>query len=560
MVFDIKVNNRIIKAKRGEYILTALNRNGIKIPTLCYLTDLFPTGSCRMCVVEVEGKDELITACDHFVEEWMNIKTHSPKVIKARKTILELLVANHPNDCLYCDRNCDCELQNLAEELNITEHNFFKNNKNYKIDITSPALIFDPGKCILCGRCVRICNEVLGVSAIEIIKKEENTFVATTNRKDLNHSDCVNCGQCALVCPTAAFSNKNQFNKIQAALNNKEITKIAFYSSDILISIAQKLNISPDKKLKLIINAALRNLGFDKIFDINLAYQLAVEEQADEIIKKINISDNDLMFLSYCPAWIKYAEENMKDIYKNISSCKSPEQILASLLKTYFAKNEKLAPEKIHTTLISSCTASKYEIQKDEFITGNQQNIDTVLTTKEFLKLIKVYGIDINNIKAENTDLLNKNDKNSDKIIFTNYSEDIIKSLHLKLTEKKLSEFKIIKKEERLNKLQYLHKEIEIGENTFKTFVVTGIENLKSLIKNIKKENNVYNIIEFMMCPNGCVEGGGQFYSYFINSFESTSMTIEKSGNEYVDYDFTEIHSFAEKYFENNKKRLLHRK
>ena len=558
MVFDIKVNNKTIKAKRGEYILTVLNRNGIKIPTLCYLNDLFPAGSCRICIVEVEGKDELITACDHFVEEWMSIKTHSPKVIKARKTILELLIANHPNDCLYCDKNGDCELQNLAEELNITEHNFFKSNKNYKIDITSPALIFDPGKCILCGRCVRICNEVIGVSAIDILKDGENTFVATTNKKDLNHSGCVNCGQCTLVCPTAAFSNKNQFGKIQTALNNKEICKIAFYSSDILISIAQKLNLNPDKKLKLIINAAIRNLGFDKVFDINLAYQLTVEEQADEIISKINNSDNEIMFLSYCPAWMKYAEENMQNFYKNISSCKSPEQIFASLLKTYFADNQKLSPKNIHTTLITSCTASKYEIQKDEFITDNQQNIDTVLTTKEFLKLIKLYGIDINNIKPENTDLLLNDDKNSDKIIFSNYAEDIIKALHLKLTGEKLSEFKINKNEK--NKLQYLFNETKIGKNTFRTFIVTGIDNLKNLIKDIKKENNVYNIIEFMMCPNGCVEGGGQFFSYFVNSFDSSSMIIEKSKNEYINYDFTGIHKFAEKYFENNKKRLLHRK
>ncbi|HPK04700.1 MAG TPA: 2Fe-2S iron-sulfur cluster-binding protein, partial [Bacteroidales bacterium] len=260
MFFDIEVNNKIIKARQGETILQALSRNGIKVPTLCYMEDFTPTGACRMCVVEVEGMNDLAPACSHPVEEWMKIRTHSPMVVKARKTNLELLLANHPDDCLYCVRNGNCELQKLAAELDVKERRLVGKRNKYKTDPSSPSIVYEPEKCILCGRCVRICEEVIGVSTLEFVRRGDSTSVSTANEKPLNLSNCITCGQCIMVCPASAFYEKTHLPELQESLHNPKLHTVIHYSPAISVTLAEEFGLKAGKDISGLLNAALRKI------------------------------------------------------------------------------------------------------------------------------------------------------------------------------------------------------------------------------------------------------------------------------------------------------------
>ena len=265
MIFDIEVNNKIIKAKKGETILSALSRNGIKVPTLCYMDELVPTGACRICAVEVEGQDNLVPSCAQPVEEWMRIKTHSPKVIKARKTIVELLLSNHPDDCLYCERNGNCELQKLAVELNVLERRITGQKGKQKADRSGSSMVRDPKKCILCGRCVRVCEEIIGVSAIDFIKRGNHCEITTSFQKGINLSSCINCGQCIMSCPTGALYERDHLPEIIDSLNNPTKHVIIQYSPTISVTLAEEFGVKAGKDINGMVNAALRKIGFNKV-------------------------------------------------------------------------------------------------------------------------------------------------------------------------------------------------------------------------------------------------------------------------------------------------------
>jgi len=288
MAIQIEVNNNKIKAKKGETILSALQRNGMSVPTLCWVKDLFPTGACRMCVVEVEGARNLITACSHPVNDGMKIKTHSNRVIKSRKTIIELLLSNHPDDCLYCARNKSCELQNLAEELNVRERKISGSKNDYHLDLSSVSLVRDPAKCILCGRCVRVCEEIEGVSAIDFINRGNKTIVGTAYEEGLNISSCVNCGQCIIVCPTGALYEKPHYEEIQLNLNNPNKTVIVQYAPAISVSLAEEFGMKAGTNVIGLMNSALRKIGFDIVFDTSFSADLTIMEESAELIQRIS--------------------------------------------------------------------------------------------------------------------------------------------------------------------------------------------------------------------------------------------------------------------------------
>jgi len=265
MLFTIQVNNKKIKAEKGETILSALNRNGIIIPTLCRMKEFTPTGACRMCVVEVEGRERLVTACSQPVEEWMKIKTHSPRVITARKTIVELLLSNHPDDCLYCDRNLNCELQRLSEELNIRERRIKGKKIKQRLDQSSPAIVRELAKCILCGRCVRVCEEVITSTSLDFINRGKQTHIGAAMDRDFNFSSCIQCGQCVLVCPTGALHEKHNITEVQEYLNKQGIIKAIQYSPLVSAGIAEELGIKYNREFDKNLNAILRKIGLDRV-------------------------------------------------------------------------------------------------------------------------------------------------------------------------------------------------------------------------------------------------------------------------------------------------------
>jgi iron-only hydrogenase group A len=509
MVIDIEVNGKNIQAKSGETILEALNRNGIKVPTMCRMEGFSATGACRLCVVEVEGKSGLIPSCSQPILEPIKIKTHSTRVISARKMIVELLLSNHPDDCLYCIRNGNCELQNLAVELNVRERRISGEKSKANSDHSSPGLVRDPSKCILCGRCVRVCDEVLGVSAFEFMKRGNKTAIATSMNKDLNFSNCVNCGQCILVCPTGALHEKTNFDIVQDMISNPDIKVIAQYSPVISLSLAEEIGLRTGKDVNGILNAVLKRIGFDKVFDNSFGSDLAIYEQAAELADRINSDENLPLISSNCPAWIKHMEQTHPDMIDHVSTCKSPQQMLGALIKSYYADKEKISPDKIYTVSITPCTANKFEAQREEMTHKGVSDIDVVITTRELVKLIHLYGIDMHSIDEEMSDSPFNTRSSAGKMVSVTggLSEGVARTLSYHLTGKELGNHKISKLRGFKDRKEAI---VKMGKKQVSFAVANGLKHAEELIKEIREGKSKYHYIEVSACPNACINGGGQ--------------------------------------------------
>jgi iron-only hydrogenase group A len=510
MIFDIEVNNKIIKAKKGETILSALSRNGIKVPTLCFMEDLLPTGACRICVVEVEGQDNLVPSCAQPVEEWMKIKTHSPKVIKARKTIVELLLSNHPDDCLYCERNGNCELQKLAIQLNVLERRISGKKGNQKADRSGSSMVRDPKKCILCGRCVRVCEEIVGVTAIDFIKRGNQCEITPSFKKGINLSSCINCGQCIMVCPTGALYERDHLPEIIDSLNNPAKHVVIQYSPTISVSLAEEFGVKSGKDINGMLNAALRKIGFNRIFDTSFAADINTMEVANQLVARVKENQNLPMFSSCCPAWVKYVEQTHTELIPNLSTTKSPQQMMGALVKSYYAENQHIAPADIYTVSVMPCIAKKFEAQREELTHKGITDVDAVLTTRELAKLIRLYGIDIMNIESELADTILGTRSSSGKLyaVSGGVSEAVARTTFAILTGKDLVNFKIT--ELRVHNKNRKEYRLKAGDYEIGFAVVSDMINAEKLMKEIKSGRKDLHFIEVMSCQGGCVNGGGQ--------------------------------------------------
>ncbi|MFZ4739960.1 MAG: [FeFe] hydrogenase, group A [Bacteroidales bacterium] len=510
MIFDIEVNNKIIKAKKGETILSALSRNGIKVPTLCYMEELVPTGACRICVVEVEGQDNLVPSCAQPVEEWMRIKTHSPKVIKARKTIVELLLSNHPDDCLYCERNGNCELQKLAVELNVLERRITGQKGKQKADRSGSSMVRDPKKCILCGRCVRVCEEIIGVSAIDFIKRGNHCEITTSFQKGINLSSCINCGQCIMSCPTGALYERDHLPEIIDSLNNPAKHVIIQYSPTISVTLAEEFGVKSGKDINGMVNAALRKIGFNKVFDTSFGADINTIEVANELVNRIKSNQNLPMFSSCCPAWVKYVEQTHPQFINNLSTSKSPQQMMGAIIKGYYAEISNIATESIYTVSVMPCIAKKFEAQREEMTHKGITDVDAVLTTRELARLIRLYGIDIMNIESEVADAILGTRSSAGKLFAVSggVAEAVLRTSFNLLTGNDLVNFKIIE----LRSINKNRKEfkMKLGEFEVGVAVVSDMINAEKLLNEIKNGRNDIQFVEVMACPGGCVNGGGQ--------------------------------------------------
>ncbi len=510
MVFEIEVNNKKIKAKKGETILSTLNRNGFKIPTLCFMEDLLPSGACRICVVEVEGSEELVPSCSQLVEEWMKIKTHSPRVIKARKTIVELLLSNHPDDCLYCERNGNCELQELSINLNINERRISSGKNSLKVDKSSASIVIDPKKCILCGRCVRVCDEIIGVTAIDFVKKGFNSSIESFFSKPINLSKCISCGQCIMVCPTAALYEKGHLPELIESLNNPQKHLVVQYSPTISVTLAEEFNLKAGKDINGMLNTSLRKIGFNKIFDTGFAADINSLEVAKELINRIKAKSNLPIFSSCCPSWVKYVEQVHPELLINLAQSKSPQQLMGSFIKNIYAAKNSILPENIYSVSIMPCISKKAEAQREDMTSIGISDVDAVLTTRELAKLIKLYGIDILNIDSELADEPFGTRSSAGKLygVSGGVTESIIRSLISLLSEKDVINYKI-------NSLRGINKNINEFKIKIDTFefgfaVVSDIINAEKLIKQVANGRKDLHFIEVMACPYGCINGGGQ--------------------------------------------------
>lgn len=524
MLFTIQVNNKKIKAEKGETILSALNRNGINIPTLCRMKEFTPTGACRMCVVEVEGHDRLVTACSHPVEEWMKIKTHSPRVITARKTIVELLLSNHPDDCLYCDKNLTCELQRLSEEMNIREKRIRAKKIKPRLDQSSPAIVRELSKCILCGRCIRVCEEVITSTSLDFINKGSQTHVGPAMDRDFNFSSCIHCGQCVLVCPTGALHEKHNISEVQEYLNNPDIIKVIQYSPLVTSGIAEELGMKYNRDFDRIVNSILRKIGFDKVYLTGTGTDIYISEITDELREKISAGSGLPLYISACPAWIKYAEQFTPEIIPAISTLKSPQQITGSLIKTLFAGQAGVKPEKIFSVSATPCMAMKFEARRDGMMRKGISDVDSVMTVRELARLIRLYGIDVTNIEPEPADdpMAGRSSTAALAEISGGLAEAVIRTFSFKITGKEPDK-QLFKKLRSGN--NFREASFNFDGHELNVAVIDGLTGLERL-KASREAGNKYDLIEVMACRGGCINGAGLPFSTLMDDKKTRSKVI----------------------------------
>jgi iron-only hydrogenase group A len=527
MLFTIQVNNKKIKAEKGETILSALNRNGIIIPTLCRMKDFTPTGACRMCVVEVEGRERLVTACSQPVEEWMKIKTHSPRVIQARKTIVELLLSNHPDDCLYCDRNLNCELQRLSEELNIRERRIRARKIKPRLDQSSPAIVREFSKCILCGRCVRVCEEVITCTSLDFINKGRETHVGAALDKAFNFSSCVHCGQCVLVCPTGALHEKHNITEVQEYLNKPEIVKVIQYSSMVVYGIAEELGMRYTKDFDKLLNAVLRKIGFDKVYKTGTGTDICITEITDQLTDRIDNKSDHPLYISVCPAWVKFAEQFLPSLLPQLSTVKSPQQITGVLIKTLVAGQLGVKPAEIFSVSATPCMAMKFEARRDGMMRKGISDVDSVLTVRELARLIRLYGIDTSNIDREHADepLAGRSSAAIMAEVSGGITEGIIRLYHYRKMKKEPD--KLVFKKLRSGG-NFRETTISVGDDEVSVAVVDGLTGLEKLRTNIASGKK-YNMVEVMTCPGGCVHGAGLPFSPSKDEIKNRAKLVYQS-------------------------------
>ncbi len=509
MGIKLEVNGRQIEAEKGETILSALNRNGLHVPTICSMKDFSPTGACRMCVVEVEGRENLVPSCSFPIQEPLKISTHSPRVLKARKTNVELLLSNHPDDCLYCERNGSCELQSLAEDLNIRERRIPGKKSPYKVDRSSPAIIRDPAKCILCGRCVRICEELMATSALDFAYRGNELRISTTLGKPLNFSNCTACGQCLMACPTGALIEHVQFPELDSYLHAPGKVVIAQYAPAVAVSVAEVLGFKPGTDMSGIIRTVLLRYGFDHVLETSLGADVMIMEQAAVFQRRKREGSSFPLITSSCPAWVQYVEQYYPELIPALSPLKSPQQITGSLIRKWLPGMIKADEKEIVSVVISSCTAAKSEARRVEMTLSGIPVIDYVITTRELARLIRLSGLDLDHLEEVSPDMPFQVSGSAGNLtgVAGGEVEASCRTLYRQLAGEDILPSKLHRF--RINK-SFREMAVKAGKREIRIASVSGLSNAVELISEIKSGRRSIDLLEVMACPGGCANGGGQ--------------------------------------------------
>ena len=502
----VRINNKEYKFDEDITILEACNRINIKIPTLCYLKEINEIASCRICVVELVGKKNLVTACTTKIMDGMEILTDSKKVIDARKTTLELILSNHNKSCLSCDKSGHCELQRLCNIYQVDENRFQGEKTQTTIDDINPCIVRDNSKCILCNRCVATCEKIQGTEIIKRNNRGFDTEIGSNFNKKLCETSCVYCGQCVNVCPTGALMEHDDTQKVIEALNNPELHTVVAFAPSIRVAIGEEFGYDYGVNTIGKMVTSLRMMGFDRIFDVNYGADLTIVEEANELLERLETNKHLPLITSCCPGWVNYVTNNHPELFKNLSSCKSPQQMMGAIIKTYYAKLNKIDPKNIYVVSIMPCIAKKFERLNVQDAT-KYSDVDCVLTTRELAKLIKKYNIDFNNVEPSNPDLpLGKGNSG----IFGASGGVMESALRYAKEVVENKKFKELDFKEVRGMKGYKEATVEIKGNKLNILVVNGLINTKPFIEDIKKNKCKYDFIEVMACPGGCINGGGQ--------------------------------------------------
>lgn len=529
MEFKIEVNDKFITVNEGDSLLTALRSNGIKIPTLCHMNRFSATGACRLCVVEVEGKRDLITSCSYPVEDGMKVKTNSQRVIQARKALVELLLSNHPDDCLYCPRNGNCELQWLAAEMNVKERKFFGEKNVHHPDYSSTSIARDPAKCVLCSRCVRICEEVQLVTAIDFISRGNQTTVNSAFNKGLNVSSCINCGQCVQVCPTAALNDISHVEKVQAALGKASKKVIFQLSPSAVATFAVYLNIKLKDDPRGIIVSALKKCGAEKVFDLGVAIDFNIIQEAKHLVSALKEENGQQLPLlsSCCPAWVRYAEEFRPEWLPMLDKTKSAQQIMGTMIKSRYAEKSGIDAESIYSVTILPCTAKKFEASREENTNKGISETDAVLTVRELFQLFRCYGLDIGQLQAETMDEpYNQSSVAASEAGYSGGKAEAVAREVFKMLNGKAEDFRFTTPKNLAGKKE---TKISIDDRQIGFAWVSSIKEADDYIALLLEDGrDDIHYIEVMACLGGCAGGGGQPISRgFEKSIARKKMCME---------------------------------
>lgn len=503
----LTVNNQKIAFDDEKNLLSVIRKAGINLPTFCYHSELSTYGACRLCVVE-DDRGRVFASCSEVPRDGMVIYTNTPKLQHHRKMILELLLASHCRECTTCHTNGECQLQKLAQQLGVSYIRFSNTKEQVPIDESSDCIVIDANKCILCGDCVRTCDEIQGMGILEFAYRGSNMRVMPAFNRKMSETDCVGCGQCRVACPTGAITIKQNFRPVWEALADPSIRVVAQVAPAVRVAIGDKFGIPKGKNSIGRLAAALRRIGFDEIYDTNFGADLTVMEESKEFVERLTKGENLPLFTSCCPAWVKFCEQKHPNLVKHISSCRSPQQMFGAILKEEARENKK-DTRKTVVISIMPCTAKKAEILRPEHFTDGEQNVDYVLTTTEVTRMIKEAGIDLEEMPSEALDMPFGLSSGAGAIfgVTGGVTEAVIRNLVGSNRMEDLEEISF-------TGVRGLHgtKEavIDYQGREVRIAIVNGLRNADNLLKKMESGEVQYDFVEVMACKRGCISGGGQ--------------------------------------------------
>ena len=509
-MINLTIDNIPVTVPEGTTILEAARSTGIKIPTLCFLKEVNEIGACRICVVEVKGARSLVASCVYPVSEGMVVRTNTEKVRHSRRLTLELILSNHRMDCLTCARNAHCELRQLASDLGIDAVRYANDNMLPRIENTALHLVRDNSKCILCRRCVSTCRKLQEVGVIGPNERGFNTHIGCAFDRDLNEVDCVSCGQCIVSCPTGALYEQTSIPEVMAALNDPTKHVVVGPAPSVRVTLGESFGMPIGTNVEGKMVTALRRLGFDKVFDVDTAADVTIMEEGTEFLHRLSEGGALPLITSCSPGWIRYCEQHYPEFIPNLSSCKSPQQMFGALVKSYYAEKTGIDPKDIYVVSIMPCTAKKYEVKRPEQEMANGcMPVDASLTTRELARMITEAGMMFDHLpEGEFDPMLGLSTGAS--VIFGatgGVMEAALRTVVAKVTGDEMGplEFHEVRGIEGIKEAVY-----ELPGKTVRVCVASGLSNAKKVLDSIKSGEAQYDFIEFMACPGGCINGGGQ--------------------------------------------------
>ncbi len=514
----LEINGIDVAVEPGASILEAAEQVNVRIPRLCFHPDLPAWAACGICVVQVEGLSKMLRACATPAEEGMRIVTHNPEIYQVRKSVIELILSTHPNDCLQCPRNGNCELQQLAADFGIREVSYEHRVAELPVDDTTNAIILNPEKCVKCGRCAIVCQQMQGVWALEFLGRGEHTRIAPTADVSLGDSPCIKCGQCSAHCPVGAIYEKSDAQRVWRALQDPEVFTAVQIAPAVRVAIGEAFGFEPGELLTGKTYTALRRLGFDAVFDTNFAADLTIMEEAAEFVERFAHGHGELPLISSCcPAWTDYMEKFAPDFIPNFSTAKSPHAMCGAMAKTYFAEKRGIDPARIFMVSVMPCTAKKFEISRsEEMFASGHQDVDVSITTRELARMIKACGMDFPNLPDEDCDSILGGYSGAGTIFGATggVMEAALRTAAHLVTRRELEDvnFMDVRGLEGVKEAR-----VEVAGKEVRVAVAHWMANIETVLDRVRAARRAgtelpYHFIEVMACRGGCVGGGGQPY------------------------------------------------